>query len=150
MRKGKYGPVRDLPEYRAWQEMRRRCSDPNRASYYLYGGRGVKICKRWDSFEKFREDMGPKPSENHSLERNDNNGDYTPKNCRWATRREQALNTRRNLVVTAFGKTAPLGVFISNAKWHQAYRLVWDRLRRGWDIERALTAPLDNRGGRHW
>jgi hypothetical protein len=91
--------------------------------------------------------MGKRPSVDHSIERINNDGDYEPGNCKWATKKEQALNTRRNIKITAFGRTAPLGSFI-DAKAHPGeYKKVWKRLQRGWDAERALTQPNDARGG---
>src|SRR5262245_39145536 len=83
-------------EYRCWVSMRQRCNNPNDISYKNYGGRGIQICKRWSKFENFLADMGHKPSPQHSLERINNNGNYTPKNCKWGTRGEQALNTRKH------------------------------------------------------
>lgn len=82
-------------EYRAWCEMRRRCYDPQRKQYKDYGGRGIKVCDRWnESFDNFYEDMGDKPTPNHSLDRIDVNGDYTPDNCKWSDRTEQNYNQR--------------------------------------------------------
>lgn len=75
--------------------MRQRCLNPNDQKYKDYGGRGIKICKRWlDSFEHFLADMGPKPK-GKSIDRRDNDGDYTPKNCHWATPLEQRHNQRK-------------------------------------------------------
>ena len=82
-------------EYRAWFEMKRRCCDHNRKCYNNYGGRGIKVCDRWnESFENFYEDMGDKPTPNHSLDRIDVDGDYTPDNCKWSDRTEQNYNQR--------------------------------------------------------
>lgn len=85
--------LRYTSEYRAWADMKDRCTNPNNRYYANYGGRGIKVCKRWfDYFVYFYEDMGIKPTIAHSLDRKDNDGNYEPSNCRWATKREQVLN----------------------------------------------------------
>lgn len=92
--------------YHIWQGMKRRCNNPNNASYKDYGGRGIKVCDRWlNSFENFIADMGKRPSKKHSIDRIDVDGDYCPENCRWATKKEQANNTTKTIHITHDGVT---------------------------------------------
>lgn len=95
------------PTYAAWKSMKYRCNCPSFIGYKDYGGRGIKVCDRWlHSFENFLADMGERPSKNYSLDRYpDVNGDYEPSNCRWAERKAQNSNTRRNVFIEYKGET---------------------------------------------
>jgi hypothetical protein len=95
-------------EYRIWYDMRRRCSDSRRSEYKDYGGRGISFCERWRSFESFLADMGPKPSNLHTLDRKNNDGAYNPENCQWSTKKEQARNRRNNSLWTSNGTVRTL------------------------------------------
>lgn len=102
----------ETAEYSTWTDIQSRCNNPNAKFYSNYGGRGIQVCARWlESFENFLADMGPRPAGDYSIERNDNDGNYEPGNCRWATRTEQANNKRNNVKVTIDGVTKNLSAW---------------------------------------
>lgn len=118
----KHGYAGSRGLYAVWLSMRSRCNNPQSASYKNYGGRGITVCKRWESFENFRLDMGERPK-GLSIERIDNNGNYEPGNCKWATRREQANNNRNNILVEW------RGVKYSAADFCRKHHFPYDRFR---------------------
>lgn len=125
-------------EYKIWQMMIDRCTNPNSGKFSYYGGRGIAVCERWrESFENFFADMGPRPSEQYSIERENGDGNYEPSNCHWATLGEQRSNQRNNHLITHNGKTMTL------AAWSRETGLkretISQRLRRGASIADALT-----------
>lgn len=123
--------------YRIWQAMHNRCRNKNQPNYKNYGGRGIKVCARWSCFENFLEDMG-EPADGVSIDRIDNDGDYEPKNCRWATRRQQSRNMRTNRVIEFRGCKRPLIDWADDLGIDQSS--LRERLER-WPLEKALTQP---------
>jgi len=117
-------------ELNTWYLMRRRCLDENVADYPLYGGRGIRVCDTWlENFSAFYADMGPKPSRGHSLERVDNEGDYCPENCIWATLKQQARNKRNTVWVIWNGSTLSLAEAAERAGI--PYKRAWKMMKRG-------------------
>lgn len=137
---------RQTPEYRIWAGMIKRCSNENDSSFRHYGGRGIKVCDRWmGSYEEFLSDMGRRPSPHHSIDRYpDNDGPYSPENCRWATKQEQALNKRGTLTVLVGGENVPL---LAECKRRGLkYSSIRQRMHRyGWTAQQALDTPIKTR-----
>lgn len=132
------------PEFRVWQGINQRCHDPNCISFKNYGARGITVCERWLEFAAFYEDMGPRPSAAHQIERDDNNGNYEPSNCRWATQLAQANNKRSNVRVAHAGRVLTISQW--SRKLGVEYATLRQRLSCGWPIERALAEPVIARG----
>lgn len=128
---------KQTPEYRAWSLMKSRCLNPNDARFIEYGGRGIRVCKRWMQFENFFNDMGKKPSSSHSLDRKETNGNYNPANCRWATAVEQQNNKRNNHLITVNGVTKTMRMW----EVEMGYRPGLIQVRvvtHGWNEQRAV------------
>lgn len=135
--------MRNTTEYQIWIDMKRRCSDKRRSRYKDYGGRGIKVCKRWMVFLNFFNDMGKRPSKKHQLDRIDNSKDYSPENCRWATTKEQSLNTRSNVYLEHNG--IKLTLYEWAEKLGLKYTTLYSRYKRGWETERILTSKLERK-----
>ena len=133
------GGHNETPEYRIWMGMRNRCNRENHPAYKDYGGRGIFVCDEWDkSFINFFNEMGARPSSSHSLERRDNNAGYIKSNCYWATRKEQSLNRRNNIIITYNNETKTL------KEWAEYLGLKYKRIHKrirvfGWSVEKAFT-----------
>lgn len=134
--------------YKTWENMKKRCTNPNVPNYERYGGRGIKVCDRWlNSFENFYSDMGDLPFEKAQIDRIDNNGDYSPENCRWVSAKENSRNKRNNRKHTFNGETLCL------IEWSERTGINYWTLKgrvnkRGYTIERALSEPIGNPNGR--
>ncbi len=128
------------PTYQSWSKMIQRCENPNALQFDRYGGRGITICKRWHDFANFVEDVGIRPSLNHSIDRIQTDGNYDKDNCRWSTRKEQMRNRRNNVNVTIDGETQCLKDWAAHFGIH--INTVRARMKNNnWDAIRALTTP---------
>lgn len=129
------------PEHRVWSHIINRCTNRRSPYYARYGGRGIKVCERWEWFPNFYKDMGPRPGPGYSIERINNDGDYKPSNCKWATKQEQARNRRSNRHITFAGRTQLL------VEWAEetgiSEETIYARINQlGWTVEKALTTPV--------
>lgn len=120
-------------EYRALHGIKTRCMNPKTNNFHRYGGRGIKVCTRWlhgegkkSGVECFIDDLGMRPTPDHSVERIDNDGDYEPGNCLWATRREQSNNTRRNKIIEIDGRTFTIAQ--ASREFGIPYARLWARI----------------------
>lgn len=124
------------PEYKCWSKLKERCRNPNAKDYPRYGGRGIAVCDRWNSFENFSLDMGKRPSSRHSIDRIDNSLGYYPDNCRWATSLEQGQNKRNNINLTIHGETKTV------AEWSRISGVraatIYFRIHNGMNAEEAV------------
>jgi hypothetical protein len=119
--------------------MRDRCSNPSSRQYCDYGGRGIKVDPRWQSFVNFNQDMGSSYAEGLTIERIDNDGDYTKQNCTWIPRKDQLTNTRRNIYLTLGSETKMLTVWARELG--MSYQALHKRIKNGWPLQNALTTP---------
>ena len=138
-------PKKRIPEYGVWNTMIQRCHNPNTEKYPKYGGRGIRVCKRWrDSFEEFLKDVGRRPSARHQISRVDNDGNYESGNVQWDLPSVQALNKSSNVRITVGGITKTVTEFAREKGLTP--KMVFRRLTDGWSAEHALTPPVHHYG----
>lgn len=131
--------------YRIWAAMKSRCNNKNNIGFHRYGGKGIRVCDEWNTFEVFRDwAMSNGYSDELTIDRIDSNGDYVPENCRWVSYKVQSNNTSRNHYVTAFGDTKTI------SQWSDRFgvpeRTIAARLNLlGWDTESAVSTPTRGR-----
>lgn len=132
-----------IPEYKIWIGIIQRCTDSNQKSFKNYGGRGITICKKWrNDFMAFYDDIGTKPTPKHTIERIDNNGNYEPSNCKWATCQENTNNKRNNHFITINNWTLTI------AQWARFVGIKWEtlhkRIKLGWPVEKAIFKRVNH------
>lgn len=128
------------PEYGIWCHIKERCNNSNNKHYHNYGQRGIKVCDRWQkSFLAFYEDMGKRPI-GMTLERINNNGNYESSNCKWATRKEQGNNTRRNVILIYKGRSQNVTQWCTQLGIRQ--QTMFGRIKRGWSTEKIITTKV--------
>lgn len=125
--------------YGSWYAMKQRCSNPKNLAYKNYGGRGITYPKKWEKFEGFKEDMGDSYKKGLTLERTNNNENYSKENCRWATRKEQGNNKRSNIVITFNGKTLTLSL------WAEKIGLDFGTVRSRWYRGKVIKEILNKK-----
>jgi len=130
------------PTYAVFKSMHDRCKYKSNASYHAYGCRGIIVCKRWDSFKNFVDDMGLRP-DGMTLDRIDNEGNYEPNNCRWVTPKTNARKRRNSNILTYKAESLCI------AEWAEKMGVGWGvidgRIKRGWSVEESITKPVDAR-----
>ena len=130
--------------YHVWRQMHVRCYDPTNKQYKDYGGRGIVVCEEWDSFERFLADMGPRPPRS-CIDRTDNDGAYTPANCRWVDRATSSGNRRNCIYIEHNGDILSLKAYMRAIGRVMDYRMVTKRLTKGMHIKDALTVKRGTR-----
>lgn len=131
----------DSLEYGIWCKMIERCNNPRVKDFANYGGRGIRVCERWlNSFVAFHQDMGSRPSTKHEIDRQDNNGDYCPENCKWVPHIDNSRNKRTNVIVEY------QGVRRTVVEWSEQLNIKYGtlryRIKKGWKIEDAFFGKL--------
>lgn len=134
------------PLYFSWKNMIDRCYNKKSKMYKYYGGRGIKVSKRWLNLDNYIKDLGEKPFKNASVDRINNGGNYSKKNCKWSTKLEQSRN-RRNTKLYKGKSFSQIGKDLGGSN-----KVVFDRIKKGWDLHKACTTPISIQhqiSGRH-
>lgn len=134
--------VEENPIHSIWRGMKHRCYNQENEHYQRYGARGITVCDRWigdDGYKNFESDMGPRPTPLHTIDRINNDGNYEPGNCHWATRKEQQRNTRWNVIVTINGRSQCLSAWAEESGIRR--NTLEKRINKGWPEERWLEPP---------
>jgi hypothetical protein len=126
--------------YAKWKAMKSRCENPNNVSFRNYGGRGIRVCDRWQDFDVFRRDVGEPPSHSHTLDRVDNDKNYEPDNCRWADKHTQDNNKRTSVRITFDGQTLTL------TEWGRRLGVSANTIKRRWHKRRTVYAHQTQQG----
>ena len=132
--------LRKHPLYNTWNNMMFRCYNSKTNQWHRYGGRGIKVCKRWHKLENFIADVSPRPI-GKTLDRKNNDKGYSPSNCRWATKDEQESNKSKNVFITHAGKTLTLGQWARHLGISR--NTIKKRYRSGWPLQRIVSTPVD-------
>lgn len=131
----------DSPEYKAWWAMISRCTDENNIMWRRYGGRGIKVCQRWMNLDNFLADMGKRP-DGMSLDRINNDGNYEPNNCRWATKKQQTRNRSSNHRLSIRGESKTISEWAEDKRCQVSLSCLKQRVRQGFDAEVAVMLPV--------
>lgn len=130
------------PLYQLWSAMKHRCEKPQHKFYNLYGGRGIAVCERWQTFENFIADMGPRP-DGTELDRIDNDKGYSPDNCRWTTHKENIRNRGYTKLLTFEGETLPVVVWAERTGLDRY--LIYGRMKKGWEAKKVLAPKFQTK-----
>jgi hypothetical protein len=144
MKEPEFHGLSDTPEYAIWNTMIQRCLNPNTESYQRYGERGITVCNRWlQSFKAFYDDMGTRPSSQHSIERINNDGNYEPSNCKWDIKKNQARNRSTNHHLDYHGERSTI------AEWSEKKGIGWMTIKRRLENGHTAEEALDKELGAH-
>ena len=131
------------PLYCVWESMKARCYNKNNRGFKNYGGRGIFVCEKRRKYDGFIADMGRRPTNNHMLDRINNDDGYYKENCRWATRKEQASNRSTNIFITYNGKTQTIMDWETELGMNR--NTLYSRISRGWDVKEAIETPVNTK-----